>query len=508
MGNLLKITGCLIFVLSAHAEDLYFTQAGAGTKDGSSLANAWSVTNASTSGNWGSGAGKISAGDTLHVSGTITSIFTVQGSGSAGSPVTIQFESGAKFSAPRWSTAGEGVFSTTQAAIVCNGQSYLTIDGSNSVNAVGIETTDTGTAKTYQDYNIGVLCYGSASGLTFQNLTITNMYRRTPHSSDVNQDGGGIQCRGGTFSNVLITNCEAWQANVGFYLGYASGTTTNYHIRNSRGGDCGEGVFVMGSESASSYLVDWGVHGCTFQDEYTWSGAPDTHCNLIHAHCTAIGAVANLGVIENNTFTGTGSDHMTSFIFFEGALTNLQIRNNLIRPTDTTYTGNGYITIKGSYGVKILNNTLIGTNQGGTAIGTTSNGGGYDGGIVLSNNLVKNFSFGVYDPESAVVASDYNNFSGNANMGRGGAFGDWAHWRATTFDGSGTSSTASLDSNFVPTSGDTVAKDAGVNLSSLFTTDKNGNTRSGAWDIGAFEYQSGGGGGGAVLHVGTLRVGQ
>ena len=37
-------------------------------------------------------------------------------------------------------------------------------------------------------------------------------------------------------------------------------------------------------------------------------------------------------------------------------------------------------------------------------------------------------------------------------------------------------------------SSDTAAKDAGFNLSAYFTSDSDGNTRSGTWEIGAFEY--------------------
>ena len=47
----------------------------------------------------------------------------------------------------------------------------------------------------------------------------------------------------------------------------------------------------------------------------------------------------------------------------------------------------------------------------------------------------------------------------------------------------------SLDANYVPTSGDTVARGKGINLSKYFKTDMNGNPRPSAlpWTIGAFE---------------------
>lgn len=71
----------LVLAVSLRAEDLYVTQAGAGTADGSSLANAWSVASLNTAGNWGSGAGKVTAGDTVYISGATTTRLTIQGSG-------------------------------------------------------------------------------------------------------------------------------------------------------------------------------------------------------------------------------------------------------------------------------------------------------------------------------------------------------------------------------------------------------------------------------------------
>lgn len=63
------------------AEDLFATQGGAGAHNGSSVANAWSAAEFNTSGNWGAGAGKISAGDTVYLSGTFTTQLSVKGSG-------------------------------------------------------------------------------------------------------------------------------------------------------------------------------------------------------------------------------------------------------------------------------------------------------------------------------------------------------------------------------------------------------------------------------------------
>jgi hypothetical protein len=50
--------------------------------------------------------------------------------------------------------------------------------------------------------------------------------------------------------------------------------------------------------------------------------------------------------------------------------------------------------------------------------------------------------------------------------------------------------------NFRPTSGSTATIDKGISpsyLTSVYTTDADGNTRTGTWDVGAYEYGSGGG---------------
>lgn len=62
------------------AEDLYVTQSGTTPFDGT-LAHPWRASDFNTSGNWGAGAGKISAGDIVHLGGTFTTKLTVLGSG-------------------------------------------------------------------------------------------------------------------------------------------------------------------------------------------------------------------------------------------------------------------------------------------------------------------------------------------------------------------------------------------------------------------------------------------
>jgi hypothetical protein len=98
--KLLIIFAFLLFpVLALSAVDThYVTQSGAGGQDGTSLANAWAVSDFNTAGNWDvdvADDNKIGPGDTVYFSGTITGVTTIQGSGLSGNVITIDgYEAG------------------------------------------------------------------------------------------------------------------------------------------------------------------------------------------------------------------------------------------------------------------------------------------------------------------------------------------------------------------------------------------------------------------------------
>ena len=70
-GTWLVVVLCLLLPTSVYAEDLYFSQTGGGS--GASCGDDFSAANFNNAAFWGVGAGKISAGDTAHLCGTITS---------------------------------------------------------------------------------------------------------------------------------------------------------------------------------------------------------------------------------------------------------------------------------------------------------------------------------------------------------------------------------------------------------------------------------------------------
>ena len=114
-----------VFITSGlvSAKDIYIAQTAQGSGNGTSAANAYAVSWFNTAGNWGSGSSQISPGDTVHLCGTITSVLTIQASGTASAQTTIYFESGANItvpSFPQYINSGQ---------INGNGKSYYTIDG-------------------------------------------------------------------------------------------------------------------------------------------------------------------------------------------------------------------------------------------------------------------------------------------------------------------------------------------------------------------------------------------
>lgn len=149
------------------AENIYVAQNSTGTNSGAGCANVHSSDWFNTSNNWATPkqSGKIGPGDTVHLCGTLTSPITVQGSGTTGSPITILFESGAKFSAPYWAANTK--------VIDLGSYNYLTVDG--GTNGI-IECTDNGGALGHQTNVYGVDSYGD--NITIQNLTIQNLYVR------------------------------------------------------------------------------------------------------------------------------------------------------------------------------------------------------------------------------------------------------------------------------------------------------------------------------------------
>ena len=163
--------------------------------------------------------------------------------------------------------------------------------------------------------------------------------------------------------------------------------------------------------------------------------------------------------------------------------------------------------IKGTRRTYVFNNTFWSESPryNAMALGGSYGGTGWDTNIFATNNLSYNVAFPIISPYSppSVSGSDYNIFWASGGTYPLFTYTDTAQrvfvngstgWKdVTSFDSNSKTNQPTLDANLVPTVADTVARGAGVNLTSWgITTDYNGNPRpsSGAWTIGAFENQT------------------
>jgi hypothetical protein len=458
----------------AAAADVYIAQSAAGTADGSSCANAKAVSFFNTASNWGAGAGQIGPGKTVHLCGTITTPLATQGSGASGNPVTILFENNSLLSAPYWGATG---------ALACANDHFITIDGGANGQIVA---TANGTARANQQASVGILTTGCNS-LEVRNLTIANMYARTPNSSDGTSGSQGIAIFGG--NDVLVHDNTIHDAQYGIIFAFGAGTSNNQAYRNTIS-HTATGI-VYGSQNTSASASNVLLHDNEIYDAYFW----DSPGNLFHCdgiHIWEYGPSLTGLQIYNNYIHGNNGRHITGWVFLEGNVPNALLYNNVLEADTGSSPTDGFICIKEPTNAGIYNNTI---NGNGAGSGFASAG---SGGHTFKNNVIINVSHGIYTPTGDnTITTDYNLFFGVSYWG---VFESWAQWQGKGQDANGKNgSDPKLDSSYKPQSG-SAAIGAGTNLTSLnipaLNADKAGVIRPliGPWDAGAYQYLSGGGG--------------
>jgi hypothetical protein len=498
-ATIISLIGCPYVV----AEEIYVAQTSAGGNTGTNCANAHSVAWFNTAGNWGTGTDKISAGDTAHLCGNITTTLTVQASGSAGNVITILFESGAKMSKAAWSRIG---------AITISSKNYITIDGGATgiiggptgnvsfVNGI-IENTDNGTGLGNQVDSVGINAT-NASYFTVKNLAIYNMYIRTA-GTEQNSYGGGVLniAEASNITNFTVTNCIIHDAGVGISSDYGnagSNYTFSYNtIYNTNWGG------RTGDRNSSSRMNGLYVHHNKLYNWTNWDAPTDIgfHHNGFYGWAESGGQLTNAYVYANeigpnysNSLNGYNSS--TSGIFFSGNVSNIYIYNNLLLAHTGGPPANGMITAwnnNGYSGINIYNNTFIGNGSGNAIYGGMGNGTYF-----IKNNLAFGVAtFIVFNSSaSSTLVADYN-FGYNLRPGQeysksatsSSSFKNFAQWKSLGYDVHGSNVNPLIDSNYRLTA-NSPGRDSGTPLDAYFTTDKDGTPRpqGPGWDIGAYEY--------------------
>jgi hypothetical protein len=475
-----------------YAEDFYLGPADVGAMDASSCANAKIATFMNTLGNWGVGAGKISAGDTVRFCGTITTTeLLVRGSGSAGNVITLTFESGAKITPTV--CGGNG-------CLKMNGVDYITVDGGVDGR---IASTDNGTSPTYgnQVASVGISAF-PCSNCEIKNMLIENIYvhndlaDRTIDYTTVN----AIKISG---SNILVHDNVFHDAGWSIYHGYGNGDSTveiyNNDIYNSSHGWT---FFGNGAISASGFSF----HHNHVHDYSNWDNTlNDYHHDGIHAFSGG-GATADDVNIYDNLFDGGCGDHMTAHIFMEGggsAWTSTGTSRTFNNIFICSSVVNGLFQVHAGHG-EIYNNTIIGAGPSDSLCL----------GMTLVNGLVKNNAIsGCRILISINASTTFNNVATDLNYNTYACQGatlcfnwnglitfepDFAVWKVGCgCDGNSTDNASLLlNSDGTQQIGSPTINE-GVNLSGLGITALNsdylGNARGAgsAWDTGAYEFGMG-----------------
>lgn len=462
----------------------YVSQNGSGAQTGLSPSNAWSLASFNTASNWAatSTAGKISPGDTVTLSGTITTVPVIQGSGTAGSPITIKFAPSSKLSVPFCSTSG-------QLQIIS--KSYITIDGAN----VGIiESTANGTGLANQQAGIG-LKVNASSYITIKDLTIRTIYVRTADSSDSFTGPRGISLE--ESSHCTVQNCSISDAEVGIHAYTSAGIVVNVNLTGNTIFNVAQGIIAelgLDGTSMTGLTITRNSIGALYVWDGMWDGNYHVAYGILVQGRSGTTDPVTAPVIRENAVVGDMGAHCGALLMCRYGVMEPRIYGNILKVTVDNPT-NGMIVIMGVGGVPavsplVYNNTIVGLAATSVpAIRTVSAPG-----LSYRNNISTGCQIGVAETDgiSLTAVADHNLYHGLEANGffRGGTMTSLSAWQSAGLDPDVLTSDPLLDASSVIRGRASPAVGRGVNLSAAFNTDAYGKVRplSRAWDLGAIAY--------------------
>lgn len=503
-------------VSSATAASWYVDKDATGGADGTAWADAWTNFSSVT---WG--VGGVVAGDTLYISGgtaskTYSEQWEVDAAGATNNPITLRVGQDAShnglvifdYDSLGDSATGNGVLVDRE---------WITLDGE----------------------------YAGVSHWVFANL------RNTTNRSDAYSIGGytatGFEAKWLTFSNanhgIRISSSDYTKVyNCAFYgvrgdaaitlLGDENTALGNHQVYSNTIHLCYNTNVPPGASGA--YSGPDGIQADSGASIFRNIIRVDWNTNVFTStqHPDSLQIVGHNMRVYDNEFINVGDSAIDMDMGGTTDVTNIVIYNNVFRIEDALDLYPELIRLYGHSGdpvgdvrdVFIVNNTFSDENSW-VCIRVNNL---YNADIEMSGNRIQNNIFvncgdGVGKP--TILLDDYTNYTAS----------DWTmannvYYHATPADAViswlGTNYTASawvsetgieLNSttnqpffvaytpngeanNFRLSDSDTAARNAGADLSAFFTTDITGKTRTGDWDIGAYEY-------GRVLRTTTLRAG-
>jgi hypothetical protein len=494
------------------ASAFYITRDGAGSKNGSSLANAAACDTApgvarsscaafSSSANWGSGSSQIGPGTVVYVGGdsvTITAssptsssgYFEFQGSGSSGSVIELQIQT--IVTAPVWCCSLSG------GAININSQSYVLVDG-------GAQACGWNTATNTSEGTCGGSIQASANGdglanssdttgiydsscdnVEVRNLGLYNLYVKSnvneaPTSNAISiflaDVGAGTNCL--VHDNMIHDDDQ---------LIVFSPTTSSgpFNVYRNELYNMNQGIIDY---SAGTSVGTWNIYGNHIHDMGLWDvnglGYPYHHDGIYLTNPNAPQTITTLNVY-NNIFDGqaqgvnggpTGQNCATSWFFLDGndTVTTAYFYNNVVMSTTactTTGGGNPLIGWEMARGTSyIYNNTFVCAAQNAPPGGIMIGASGQTAPVANAfNNLFVNCGTFVYLFGSPGASSppttgwDYNVYADNTGGNQFGyqgccqsSFADWQAAMGQDSHGKFTSGSPGLGGSYENGSGSPMA---------------------------------------------------
>lgn len=528
----------------ASFSNVYISQNGAGSADGSSCANAKAAAFFNTAANWGTGANQIGPGTTVHLCGVFTgglaaNLLQFQGSGTVTQPVTLLFETGAIVQA---------AYCAANGCIDTNGQSHLIIDGGTpcgKLNAsVGPTTSCNGLIRNTLAGDSGQSCPagpctqqigstasdgigapGNGAAMTdieVRNLTIGPMYVRTPHSGSPGGDGTvGVELSHQLPTNIRVHHMVIFSTHKHILIAWLDGITgvqDNFQFYNISFNDQCWALGMGTGNSPGAQITGIKFHDNEITNWDNWAPwGPGCHGNgtmLFNGNASVVfpppfGIGDPTSWIYNNYVHGdlaggAPTASPSGMLSCQDNCLDVQFFNNVIVSTCNQAGCGGDIYTQGAAGgrQKLYNNTIVCPTGAGS---NPAEMNGQQGNITAYNNVVSGclhtfifeFTFG---PNGYALSPGDNNNSDSSS--------DWIcnhngpgppgcltllQWQAPPFsqDLHSTAARPNLDANFRPQPG-SPAIGLGRNLTSLGIPPLNfdilGNPRpaTGNWDAGGY----------------------
>jgi hypothetical protein len=504
---LLALLVTLAPVFSA-ASDIYIAQNAAGGNTGADCLDAYAVSWFNSSSNWGSKAGQIGPGTTVHLCGTFNAAagsseyLPLQGSGNSTNPITLRFESGAVLTAPYWSGG----------VIDINGNSYVVVDGgSNGV----IQATGNGTNLANQQDNGACVIGrgGNATNVTVQNLTCANLYVDASLSDNGGEDTYGIDVW--NTSNLVIQNNTLHDMKWAIRNSYGVGNTySNLTVTGNNIYNMDHGWFATdGSASGSAVMSNFYIYGNALGSMVNWDNALDNnHHDGFHLNTNSSSTRFTNFYLYNNTLNGDpgayGNAGFFSYPASAAAESGVYVFNNIFVNESANHCwANGPVGLATVGSSTVVNNTVVSNATSCKDTGLVYEDGGT--GVTFKNNIMQNTANAAMYVTSGttVSASNYNvDYQSASWFYAGNWYSSLTSWQALGFDLNSSTGNPQLTSGYHLTGSSSVAWQKGTSLYSMcngqpnpglgaLCLDKAGVQRpsAGNWDIGAYEDSSGSG---------------